>query len=126
MLTLSAVIASEVEWTLTVELASEVNACCRWRTRVFFAIYNVFITVLTYKNKISFSTYKHNECTLLSCNVTYQLHTPRLELTNYLSYVSNMFYLISKHKTLTYISLWYLLTYVLTYLLHGAESFLSS
>ena len=51
ILTLSAVIASEVEWTLTVELASEVNACCRWGTRVFFAIYNVLVTVFTYKTK---------------------------------------------------------------------------
>jgi hypothetical protein len=47
-LTFPAVITSEVERALTVELANEINARCRWRTRVFFAIYNVLITVFTY------------------------------------------------------------------------------
>jgi len=36
------------------------------------------------------------------------MHTLRLEPTDYLSYVSNMFHPINKHKRLTYISLWYL------------------
>jgi hypothetical protein len=49
VLTFPAVFTSEVERTLAVELANEINACCRWRTRVFFAIYNVLITVLTCK-----------------------------------------------------------------------------
>jgi hypothetical protein len=49
ILTLPTVITSEVERALTVKLASEINACCRWRTRVFFAIYNVLITVFTCK-----------------------------------------------------------------------------
>ena len=40
-----------------------------------------------------------------------------LELTNYLSYVSNMFHLISKHKRLTYINLWYLYQLIYTELL---------
>jgi hypothetical protein len=50
LLTFSAVITSEIEGALTVELASEVNAGCRWRTRVLLAICNVLITVFTYKD----------------------------------------------------------------------------
>jgi hypothetical protein len=67
--------------------------------------------------KISFSIHKHNERSLLSRNVAHQLHTLRLELPNYLSYVSNTFHPICKHKRLTYVNLWYLYKLIYTELL---------
>jgi len=61
VLTFPAVITSEIKGTLTVELASKVNACCWWRTRVFFTIYNVLITIFTYKeHQITFIIYVMN------------------------------------------------------------------
>lgn len=44
-LTFSAVITSQIEWTLTVESARQINTCCSWCTRSLLTINNIVFTV---------------------------------------------------------------------------------
>lgn len=62
VLTFSAIIAGQIEWTLTIESARQIDTCCSWRTRCFLTVDNIRFTIFTRKSDGKWS------CCTLNCS----------------------------------------------------------
>lgn len=48
--TFAAIVTSQVEWTLAIESAWQIDTSCSWGTRRFLTIHNVILTVFARKS----------------------------------------------------------------------------